>query len=85
MITIPLITIPLYVALFVFWFWAVFSVIFFLLNVYHLAKSASLTFTSFVMTCLIAASVAFILFGSWFLLQETNWQAPIISFSGFGI
>lgn len=80
-----MIAVPLYAALFLFLLWTIIFIIFFLLNIYHLAKSASLTFTSFLVTCFIAASAACILFGTWFFLQGTDWQTTIISFTSFGV
>lgn len=50
------------------------------INFYHIFKSGILTFTNFLITVLIAAATVFILFGTYQLLQDTDWQQTITLF-----
>lgn len=72
-------TIPLYAFLFAYLAWAAIFIIFLLLNIYHLAQSASLTFASFVMTLFILLLGTGVLFLTWQLLSAVDWQTPVFS------
>lgn len=77
-----MITIPLYVALFIFFAWVAIFIVFLFLNVYHFSASASLTTASFFATLFVCVSAAGILFSAWKLLHGTDWQAAIITLDG---
>lgn len=74
-----MITIPLFIALFFFFACIAIFFLFFFLNIYHLAASASLTPSSFFATVVVCAIAGIVLFGAWTLLQDTDWQKPIVS------
>lgn len=72
--------IPLYVFLFIYFgFLAVFA-LFVIINFFHILNSGSLTLVNFCVTVSMAAITVFALFGTFSLLQGTDWQQTIIIF-----
>jgi len=49
-----------------------------LINIYHIATSAALTTVSFAVTFFILALGVLTIYGTWYLLQGTDWQQPLI-------
>lgn len=76
-----MITITLSAALYAFFAVLVIFVIFFFVNLHHLAEGASLTIVSFLVTVLVAAVAATLIGTSWMLLQSVDWHMPIVTFS----
>lgn len=74
------INLPLYVFLFVYFGFLLIFGVFVGINFYHVFKSGILTFTNFLVTVLIAAATIFVLFGTFQLLQGTDWQQTITLF-----
>jgi hypothetical protein len=72
-----MITIPLYIFLFLFFGVVAITAIFFGLIVYHLASGASLTLSSFVVTFFVFATIASTLFGVWYLLGDISWGTEV--------
>lgn len=76
-----IISIPLYIFLFIYFGFLVIFFLFVGINFFHIIKSGTLTFTNFLITALAAATTIFILFGTFQLLQGTDWQQTITLFN----
>ncbi len=74
MIIIPLYTLLIIYAIFLFVFFT-----FFTINVWHIFFTGTNTFNSFVVTFIVVALSIITLFGTWYFLQGTNWQQPLIT------
>lgn len=72
-----MITIPLYYALFAYFFFLALFSLLFLVNIGHLARTGTFTLLSFFVTLLFTAITIFTLWVTWKLLAGTNWQTPI--------
>jgi hypothetical protein len=72
-----MITIPLYIFLFIFFGVVAITTVFFGLIVYHLASGASLTLSSFVVTFIVFAIIASTLYGTWYLLSDISWGTEV--------
>jgi len=75
-----LFALPLYVFLFLFFGFLVIFAIFFLIDLYHLFETSSLTLTSLFITILVMAVSVITLFAVWYLLQDVDWQTQITIF-----
>ncbi|MCF6277016.1 MAG: hypothetical protein L3J07_04215 [Candidatus Magasanikbacteria bacterium] len=75
-----MIIVPLYFALFAYLLFLVGFVVLFLLNVYHIVSTGTFSFWSLAVTFFTLISITLVLYLTWFLLQDVNWQAPIIEF-----
>lgn len=71
-------TIPLYTLLFPYLIFLTIFTVFFLINIYHISMSASLTLVSFFVTFFVFATSAFTLYGVWVWLGTVNWQQPLL-------
>lgn len=68
-----MITVPLYVLLFLYFiFLAVFTV-FSCINLWHVYSTGNLTFTSFLITLVVGIFTVLILYATWYLLQDVVW------------
>lgn len=74
------IIIPLYVFLFAYFILLALFVAYFLIILYHIIHSASLSFITFIVTFFIFASSALVLYATVNLLQGIDWQQPAIEF-----
>ena len=72
-----MITIPLYVILFIYLAYLVVVGVFTFINFSHLFHSGSLTLVSFSVTLLVAALAAATLFFTFIFLSEVDWQQPL--------
>ncbi len=72
-----MITIPLYVILFIYLAYISTLGILSFINLSHLFHNGALTLTSFLMTCLIAGLVAATLYVTFVSLLGTDWQQPL--------
>lgn len=73
--------IPLYSLLFVYiLFLTIFSV-FLLINLYHILMTGSITIVSFFASFFVFFGAFLILYLTWYLLQDINWQQTLIDFS----
>lgn len=72
-----IITIPLFIFLFIFFGALLVLAAFYILNIAHIIATANLTFISFVVTFIVFALATFTLYGTWFFLQSTDWQQPV--------
>jgi hypothetical protein len=72
-----MITIPLYIFLFLFFAVVAIAAIFFCLIVYHLSSGASLTFSSFVVTFFVFAMMASTVYGTWYMLVDISWGTEV--------
>lgn len=64
--------------LIVYWIFLAIFVIFVLINIYHIAVSASLTIVSFTVTVFVIAAGVLTIYGTWTLLQDINFQQPLL-------
>lgn len=78
--------IPLYIALFLYLFVVALYVVYYLLILYHIMHSASFTLASFLMTFLTFAASVLIVYGTYTLLLDVDWQqiALTINLDQFG-
>ena len=77
----PLIlSLPLYVFLFAFFGFLFIFLIFILIGLYRLFETASLTFTSFLVTISVLVVSVLSLFIVWYLLQEVDWKTQFTIF-----
>lgn len=72
-----MITIPLYTLLFFYLAFLIFFAVLSVVNLSHLSHTGALTFTSFIVTIIIGILVALIFLGTWYLLKDIDWLAPI--------
>ncbi len=56
--------------------------IFFTVNFFHILLTGTTTFSSFLATLFVLASVVLILFGTWYFLQGVDWSQPITIWNG---
>ncbi len=75
-----MITIPLYVLLFVYLAFLVGFVVLFLLNIYHIVSTGTFSFWPLAFTFITFVFISLVLYLTWFLLQDINWQAPFLQF-----
>jgi len=75
------ITLPLSIFLLIYALLLAGLVFFALLNIVHLVRTGSLTMASFIATLAVMILLAFTLYGTWFLLQDTNWTQPLNIFN----
>lgn len=82
-----MLTIPLYVVLFIYFGFLLVFVIFSFFNFYHIVAAGSFTMASFIFSFLIFALTVLTLYFTWQLLLEIDWKTPLITIntSGFGI
>jgi hypothetical protein len=70
--------IPLSYLLFVYLVVVAIFGIFLIIHVYHLAVSASLTVTSFIVTSFVTVAGVLTIYGTWALLQSVDFSQPLI-------
>lgn len=76
-----MLTIPLYVALFIYFGFLLFFISFIFINLTHLFHTGTLTFFSFIITLFFLAFSVIVLWATWYSLRDVNWQQPIISWN----
>jgi len=76
-----IITIPLYVMLFIYLAFLVVFVSFSILNFYHVVVTGSFTLSSFMMSFFIFSLTVLTLYFTYQLLAEVNWQQTLLEFS----
>lgn len=74
MLIIPLYTLLIIYAVFLFVFFT-----FFTINIWHIFFTGTNTFNSFLVTLIVFALSVFTLFGTWYFLQSVDWQQPLIT------
>ncbi len=72
-----MITIPLYSLLVIYAVFLIVFVIFFAINFFHIILTGTTSFSSFLVTLFVTAFFALIIFGTWYLLQSTDWTQQI--------
>lgn len=77
-----MLTIPLYIFLFIYFFFLLTFVAFFLVNISHLARTGTFTMASFLVTFGFIALSVIILWFTWTLLNGTDWQQPLTIWNG---
>jgi len=65
--------------LIIYWIFLAVFAIFVLINIYHLAASASLTIISFIVTFFVIAAGVATIYGTMALLQDINFQQPLLN------
>lgn len=75
-----LITLPLYLILFIYFGFLFVFGLFIGINFYHIVSGGILTKANFIITALIIGTTIFTLFGTYQLLQNTDWQQRITLF-----
>ena len=75
-----MISIPLYVFLFIYLVFLAIFAAFSLVNIYHIIMSASFTLASFVTSFFIGLLTVLTLYYTWYLLADVNWQLVVTLF-----
>ncbi len=75
-----IITIPLYIFLFIYFGFLIIFFTFVGINFWHILKSGTLTTTNFVVSILAAAATVVVLTETYYLLNDVNWQQTITLF-----
>ena len=75
-----IITLPLYIFLFLYFIILTIFAAFVLINFYHIVGSGTLTFISFLFTFITAAATVALLYETYLLLQGTDWQQTMTIF-----
>ncbi|MDD2758463.1 MAG: hypothetical protein PHD72_03790 [Patescibacteria group bacterium] len=75
-----MLTLPLYVFLIIYFVFLFFFGLFFLINIAHLYQTAALTVASFIVTLIMLAAIAIIIWATWYLLQNTDWTQTVTLF-----
>ncbi len=75
-----MLTLPLYILLIAYAIFLIIFFIFFIINLLHIVLTGTTTFTSFIVTFLIMALTAFTIYGTWYYLQNTDWQQSVTLF-----
>ena len=75
---LTMLTLPIYALLIIYALFLIIFFIFFVINLFHIILTGTTTFTSFIATFLIMATTVFVIYGTWYLLQNTNWMQTII-------
>lgn len=75
-----MVSIPLYIFLFIYLFFLSVFLSFIFVDMYHLVSGGSLTFASFLVTFVVLAGSAFTLYATWGMLAGVDWQLPVVLF-----
>lgn len=73
-----MVSVPLYVFLFIYFFFLLAWAAFFLINVSHLVHTGTMTVASFSATIAFLAFSAVILLATFYFLKDISWQEPVI-------
>lgn len=72
-----MISIPISFFLIIYFILLVVLAVFFMINFFHIILTGTTSFSSFLVTLFVTAFFALIIFGTWYLLQNTDWTQPI--------
>jgi len=72
-----MITVPISFFLIIYFIILAVLAIFFAVNFFHIVFTGTNTFSSFIATLFVVASVALILFGTWYFLRGIDWSQTI--------
>lgn len=75
-----IITVPLYIFLFLYFLILIIFTAFVVINFYHIVGSGTLTFISFLFTFITAVATVALLYETYLLLQGTDWQQLVTIF-----
>lgn len=69
-----MVNIPLYIFLFIYFGFLFIFAFFSIVNLLHMFQTGGISFFSFVITFIVMAVVIYLLFFTWFLVKDTDWQ-----------
>jgi len=72
-----MISIPLYVFLFIYFFFLLGFLAFFFVNISHLVHTGTMTFASFAATIIFLAFSGAILLATFYFIRDLDWQATL--------
>ncbi len=72
-----MITVPISIFLIIYLVISVMLAIFFAVNFFHIILTGTTTFSSFLATLIVFASIALVLFGTWYFLRGIDWSQTI--------
>lgn len=75
-----MLSIPLYSLLIAYAIFLLIFFTFFIINLLHIILTGTTTFNSFLATFIIIALTVLTIFGTWYFLQNTDWQQPLTVF-----
>ena len=71
--------IPLYTLLVIYGIFLIIFFTFFAINFFHIILTGTTTLGSFIITFIIIALSVLTLFGTWYYLQNIDWQQPLFT------
>ncbi len=71
--------IPLYTLLIIYAIFLIVFLTFFAINFFHIILTGTTTLGSFIITFIIMALSVLTLFGTWYYLQNIDWQQPLFT------
>lgn len=74
-----MLTIPLYTLLIAYAIFLVIFFTFFIINFFHIIFTGTTTLGSFIVTFIIMALSVLTLYGTWYYLQNVDWQQPLFT------
>jgi len=77
-----MLTVPLYIFLFIYLLFLCVFTILSLINLYHIVSTGTFTFVSFIMTFFTFVATVLTLYFTWHLLSGIDWQQPLTLFDG---
>ncbi len=76
-----MLTIPLFVILFLYLFFLVLFFVFMAVNLYHIIGSGAATFASFFVTFILLGISVLLLYGTWIHIPDVEWRQPLVLFN----
>ncbi|MFA5061588.1 MAG: hypothetical protein WC526_00345 [Patescibacteria group bacterium] len=73
-----MISIPLYIFLIIYFIFLFIFAIFFITNLLHIVLTGTTTFSGLIVTLIIICLSLFVVFETWNILQNIDWNQPII-------
>lgn len=73
-----MISIPLYIFLFIYFAFLIFVAVFLFVDLLHIFQTGTLSFVSFLATLLTLGVFTAILFATWYFLQNVDWRQGLI-------
>lgn len=76
-----MVSFPLYTILFLFFLFLAIFVALILVNIYHILEAGTFSTTTFLVTFIIISVSLLIVYFTWDLVSEINWQQQVILFN----
>jgi len=73
-----MLSVPLYIFLFVYFFFLLIFAAFSLINILHITQTGSMTLVSFIITFITMALTVGVFYATWWLLKDVDWQTQAV-------